>query len=121
MKVTGIISALVFAHAALGQAADSTSATASTLSVSGARSATSASPAASASSSAHGSQSRTRTSSSTASDPTPTGSTGSIGSLTESHTGDSNPPHSSGDQRQLLYIPQHAQLGYNRSELPDPS
>ncbi|KAG8734447.1 hypothetical protein FRC11_009976 [Ceratobasidium sp. 423] len=88
MKVTGIISALVFAHVALGQAADSTSATTSV--------------AASASSSAHGSQSGTKTgtksasqsasaSSSAAPDATPTGSTSSVGPLSDSYTGDSNP------------------------------
>lgn len=86
MKVSGIISALIFAHVAMGQAADSTSAVTTT--------------------SAHGSQSGTKTStktgtksasqSSSASSPdaTPTGSTGStssVGPLSESYTGDSNP------------------------------
>ncbi|CAE6524736.1 unnamed protein product [Rhizoctonia solani] len=97
MKVSGIISALIFAHVAMGQAADSTSAV------------TTISAAASASSSAHGSQSGTKTgtktgtksasqsssaSGSAAPDATPTGSTGStssVGPLSESYTGDSNP------------------------------
>lgn len=75
MKASGIISALIFAYVALGQATDSTSTSQS------------------------GTKSQTGTKSSSAStsaapDATPTGSTGSAGltgPLTESYTADSNP------------------------------
>ncbi|CAE6420053.1 hypothetical protein ACGC1H_004853 [Rhizoctonia solani] len=89
MKFTGIISALIFAHVALGQAADSTSAASTTASTSSTR----------ASQSGGKSQTGTKsqspsTSSSAAAAPTPNGSAGSTGltgPLTESHTADSNP------------------------------
>ncbi|CAE6488003.1 unnamed protein product [Rhizoctonia solani] len=83
MKFTGIISALIFAHVALGQAADSTSTgSASSTSQSGGKS-----------------QTGTKSQSSSTSSPaapaaTPggsTGSTGLTGPLTESYTADSNP------------------------------
>ncbi|CUA72210.1 hypothetical protein RSOLAG22IIIB_00873 [Rhizoctonia solani] len=84
MKVSGIISALIFAHVALGQATDSTTGSASSVQ-----------PSQSGTKSQTGTKSNaSTTSSSAAPDASPTGSTGSTsssGPLTESYTADSNP------------------------------
>ncbi|CAE6471448.1 unnamed protein product [Rhizoctonia solani] len=76
MKVSGIISALIFAQVALGQAADSSTSVTGTSSVSGAKAAASAT----------GSKSQSSSASSTAPDATPTGPTSAPGTITESHT-----------------------------------
>ncbi|KDN49312.1 hypothetical protein RSAG8_02014, partial [Rhizoctonia solani AG-8 WAC10335] len=84
MKASGIISALIFAHVALGQATGSTSALSSASSAQASQSGTKSQTGSKSSQSSSAS-------SSTASDATPTGSTGLTGPLTESYTGDSNP------------------------------
>ncbi|CAE6434122.1 unnamed protein product [Rhizoctonia solani] len=89
MKVTGIISALIFAQVALGQVTDSSS-TAVSNTPSGTKSAsvTSSTP-----SSGHSSEASTKPVSATSTNATPTGSTGSnvsVDSLTESYTSDSD-------------------------------
>ncbi|CAE6491192.1 unnamed protein product, partial [Rhizoctonia solani] len=112
MKVSGIISALIFAQVVLGQAADSSTSVTGTSSVSGAKAAASATGSKSQSSSAvsyfmslpgpdlntssvsgakaaasaTGSKSQSSSASSTAPDATPTGPTSAPGTITESHT-----------------------------------